>query len=177
MNTRNTFEAARFFLKKFQQTTDLEVSQFYLYAFLAAWRSVLDALLYDLADYYGIIDEIGRNPAPLNQRIDNNSYYWVSKRRADHGGDPDAEEARKWWFGKWEELKKLELYDARIQFVHEGVPPKDFYLPPPASGHFSLKNYCIWLRDVAIRDKCQEALSLMENIVVEAENRLKINLT
>ena len=43
------------FLEKFRGTiTEPKKNRFYLSAFLAAWRSVIDFILYDFAECYGL---------------------------------------------------------------------------------------------------------------------------
>lgn len=182
LRTRNMLEAVRFFLGKFEETSAAKtnIRQYYLYAFLATWRTVLDALLYDLADYYGIIDEIReRNPRPLNEKIDHKSFYCAAERLGNH----QAEEALKWWFERRKEIEKLDLYADRIRFVHEGLPPIDYYLPPltDENGHFLLKKLKTWIDKEpelkAEERKLQEGFSTVEKIVCAAENKFEISLS
>lgn len=181
LNTRFKLQEAQYFLERLQHTTtEPKINYFYLSAFLAAWRSVPDVLLYDLADYYGLINYIReKNPPPLNQRIDRNSFWYA----ADASKNSQVLECFEWWREKMKEVNKMELANERIVAVHKGLHPQTIFLPPIVldDGHFSLRNLAYWrkyegkMADVI--EKCSEGFSKMESMVNEAERKFNINLS
>lgn len=55
MDTRNKLKEGKYFLDALIQTQDEpELCDYYLSAFLSAWRSVLDVMLYDFAEHYSL---------------------------------------------------------------------------------------------------------------------------
>lgn len=78
-------------------------------------------------------------------------------------------------------LERQLKFVERNLWVHEGVPD-GISLPPIADDNvaFSLDAYIVWrdeLPKIQMKTKkCQEAYSLMESIVEEAESRFRIGL-
>jgi len=67
-STRDKLEEARYFLEQFGKTiTKPKKNRFYLSAFLHAWRSVIDIMLYDFAKYFGVYNF--KNPNKFNNVV------------------------------------------------------------------------------------------------------------
>jgi len=185
LNTRNKLEEARFFLNKVQETmTDSKINHFYLSAFLASWRSVLDVLLYDFAEYYGMIDYYGKQPARKNVPFKKMTSRESFRVAAADLRDSAALEFIDWWDEKMEEVRVLwnhRLWKKRTEAIHEGLKPYPIIvLPFATSTEFSFAGYARYKRYVEdmsdFIEKCQEGLALMERIVSDAELEFGVSL-
>ena len=88
MHTRNKILEADFFLEKLQQTPDDPDFTFYLSAFLSAWRSVLDIMLYDFAEHFSL-------GITRDDKINEQNFIFVAKTFGNHS----AVEFIRWWRG------------------------------------------------------------------------------
>ncbi|MGA3109913.1 MAG: hypothetical protein ABSD99_10795 [Candidatus Bathyarchaeia archaeon] len=123
IGAKEKIEEASYFLRRLNRVRP-GVIGYYLSAFLSAWRSVLDVLLFDFAQMY--------------------SLGFDSKDRVDDEGFEIAARAMKqkealrflaWWRRQLEHVSNSPLYRARNMIIHRGRSPLhlSFPLTPPAS--------------------------------------------
>lgn len=148
---------------------------FYLSAFLCAWRSVIDILLYDIAEYYELYDF--RNRWRTTEFNSNVAFARHISKIANKRGNHQAEEFIEWWFRNLINVWNSKLSEMRKQVVHEGGLQLPKFARGIPLGHFSLRNYIYAKEITPTIDECQKGFSLVENIVDEAEVKLKIRLT
>lgn len=113
METRNKLQEAQYFLNAVS-TTEQSTGELYydLSAFLNAWRSVLDVMLYDFAEHYhlGLTNEdmITEHDFELAAKVLNNN---------------DALRFITWWRQQRGSLSQDPLWSKRNIIVHRGRPP------------------------------------------------------
>ena len=184
METRKKLEEARFFLEKLLESVsgvDEKVSFYYLSAFLSAWRSVLDVMLYDFAKYYslGLTQE---------DKMSNYEFSLVAKTQR----NDKALDFIKWWEKKIQKLSKNKLWKMRRIIIHRGYPEiMQVYVPSTISssvvgivvpkkadiltGYIS-DGKIIRIDYTTLPKECKNVFGLMENIVVDAEKRFNVKL-
>jgi len=113
MDTRNKLKEAKYFLDILTQAQN-EADKFYydLSAFLTAWRSVLDVMLYDFAEYYAL----GFN---RDVEMTHKEFYAV----AEVLNKTEAIRFIKWWRKTQGMLSNSPLWRKRTINVHRGYPP------------------------------------------------------
>jgi len=185
METRKKLEEARFFLEKFQKSlskaTEKE-SIYYLSAFLSAWRSVLDVMLYDFAEYYSL-------GLTREDRIEHRDFSTLAKgQRKDQ-----AKRFLKWWEQKIRRLSKNKLWKMRVMIIHRGYPkimdmlyvPEStaacvtaFALPEKADGvtAYITDGKIDRIEYTTLPKECQNAFKLMEDIIIDAEREFSVEL-
>lgn len=181
---------AQYFLKRLAETKDdPRLYYYYLSAFLTAWRSVLDVMLYDFIEYY---------PLRLDRKVFvNSNIFWVAANALNH---TNALDFISWWNKKAEAVRGNELSKMRITTVHKGFP-RTVYAPATlSSGSFVVFSSLSALTGLdafgyptvtvkrpldssddtgeipEIIKKCEEGYKLIESMVVEAEKRFRVTL-
>lgn len=197
MDTTRKLEEAEYFLGTLIKTKDTpEVFQFYLSAFLSAWRSVLDIMLYDFAEYYSL-------GFTRENFLDDRCFKAVAAALANE----DALRCIEWWRRKQGRLQQNTLWRKRSINVHRGYPTviaTTFYLsgsggtsmtftpPPDVIGNVDVSEDAIptttaeseTREEVRFSDfpdndvvgMCTQALNVMKEIVAEAERLFGIEL-
>lgn len=195
MDTRFKLEEAQYFLKKLiRLKAEPELANFYLSAFLSAWRSVLDVALFDFVKYYPLrLDEESK------LRITDRD-FWVAANALSH---IEALRFIRWWRQKADIVRKHPLSKERNKIVHKGYPPRIVYAPQTLSsgaglivsergevvassgalpGGVSLPiivvapSSTIEIEFPDIVNECMKGLTLMKGIVKEAEKEFNIQL-
>jgi len=175
--TRLKLEEAQYFLEQFRKTTlSSKKNRFYLSAFLHAWRSVIDVMLYDFARYYGLYNF--KNPNRSNHIV---KFADHIQKTARNQKKKQAVEFIDWWFGKLLEVYKSELSGMRKLVTHTGGLTLPEYVQEAPLGRFSLRDYIHAKQieeEIAVTEEtCQEGYSLVENIVDEAEKKFSVKLS
>lgn len=188
MDTRNKLKEAQYFLDTLVQTQQAPERFYYnLSAFLSAWRSVLDVMLYDFAEYYHI-------GLTRKDKMSPNDFELAAKILNKH----EALTFIDWWRRKLSILSGNPLWNMRHMIVHRGYPEiaDRIYIPDTLSsgsiviskgeeaatlpsGAFPLTTPMAGLFEVRfseVIDMCKKAYSQMEEIVSEAENEFNIQL-
>ena len=186
METRKKLEEARFFLEKFRKSLmGLGVgkeSPYYLSAFLSAWKSVLDVMLYDFAEYYSL-------GLTRQDKVSYDGFSLVAKAQS----NDKALDFLKWWAKKIQKLGKNKLLKMRHMTIHRGYPKitDQVYVPETISsstisfdipkeaaaviGHFK-DGKIIKFEYTMLPKECKDAFGLVENIVVDAEKKFNVKL-
>lgn len=185
METRKKLEEARFFLEKFQKSVSgvaEKESSYYLSAFLSAWRSVLDVMLYDFAEYYSL-------GLTRQDKVSSDEFSIVAKAQR----NDKALVFLKWWAKKIQKLSKNKLWKMRHIIIHRGYPKimHQVYVPETISssiisfdipkkadavtGHIS-DGKIISIEYTTLPKECKDAFGLVENIVVDAEKKFNVKL-
>ncbi|MHA1541882.1 MAG: hypothetical protein ACTSQH_02765 [Candidatus Hodarchaeales archaeon] len=130
-HSNNKIKEAEFFLGKIHETED-DVLIYYISAFLSAWRSVFDIILYDAA----ICFNLGFN---RNEDMRDWHFNWAAKRMKHKG----ALNFIKWWKQTLTTLRKDPLFEQRSIIIHRGIPEIPtgtitLDLTPSASSAFSM---------------------------------------
>ena len=115
MDTRKKLSEAKFFLDELSYVTDASdftKVNYFLSAFLGAWRSVLDYMLYDFSEYYSL--GISREDYMNVERFE-----IVAKRLKKTKGV----EFINWFKQKQKILNNNPLLEKRVIIVHRGYPP------------------------------------------------------
>ena len=172
-STRNKLEEARYFLEQFRETiTKPKKNTFYLSAFLHAWRSVIDIMLYDFAEYYGLHNF--EKPNEFSSVITFANHISETARNQKKN---QAAEFIEWWFGKLLKVWNSELSEMRKQTTHIGRLKLPEFAQETSIGSFSLLNW-IYAKEITVTiEACQEGYSLIENIVHEAEEKFNVKLS
>ena len=110
-------EESRFFLDLMKKTSDEDEAVFYYGAFLTAWKSVLDVLLYD----YAILFDLGFS---REDRMDPKFFHWAAKRT----NNEMALDFFKWWDKQVQILSKNPLWEARNVKIHRGYLENEFIM-------------------------------------------------
>ena len=198
METRKKLAEAKYFLDFLPKHQQEEKTFVYnLDAFLGAWRSVLDIMLYDFAEHYclGFTRE-----ADMNDR----EFYAVAEvlKRA------DAKEFIKWWRKKQEKLSNELLWGKRNVSFHRGSVGIEYnyfgygtgsasgtitfvtaisnYVPSKIGGAVSPHTLSTFIGpqfwsfsdfpNENLVDKCKEGYAKLEEIVKEAETTFNVLL-
>jgi len=191
MDTRKKLQEAKYFLGMLQNTKDRDEFYFVLSAFLSAWRSVLDVMLYDFAENY----DIGLT---RKDKMFPHDFWIVAYAKKDNR----ALEFFKWWDKKIRDLSKNHLWNMRPEIVHRGYPEvrQKIYVPNTISsgsitfvsestdeenipsGAFPATLAPIYASDLFpvnfsdVIELCKEGFALMESIVDEAEREFNVSL-
>lgn len=192
MDTGKRLREAKFFLGFLVAcSTEREDLDFYLSAFLNAWRSVLDIMLYDFAEKFSL-------PFTRKEKIMASDFELVGRQ--------DISKFIKWWKTKWNLLSKNPLWAMRNVTCHRGYPPRTtsttIYLsgsgatsetvsfvmhphfsnihPSPREPVFhpppSKEWYFEEIRDESGKKVCRLAYKKMAEIVKEAEEKFEVKL-
>jgi hypothetical protein len=183
MDTRKKLREAQYFLSMLENCKETDEFHFVLSAFLSAWRSVMDVMLYDFADYF----KIGLT---RDDKMMPGDFWIVAHARKDQ----NALDFFKWWEKETQRLaRESKLWNMRPEIIHRGYPAERIYAPSPISSlsvSITLRPamtisptdiilypgnvFKIKLPDVV--DICKQGFTLMESIVGEAERIFKIKL-
>jgi len=112
MDTRNKLKEAKYFLDLLTQVqNEPDKFRYDLSAFLTAWRSVLDVMLYDFSEYYflGFNRDVG---------ISDKELYAVAEVLS----KTEALRFIRWWREKQGMLSNSPLWRKRTINVHRGYP-------------------------------------------------------
>ena len=112
MDTRNKLQEAQHFLDALRRAGDANQFNYILSAFLAAWRSVLDIMIYDLAEAWSL-------GLTREDRITDNEFL-VAAKALNH---VDALRFIGWWKQKRGALQRNPLWKKRTLIIHRGYPP------------------------------------------------------
>lgn len=188
MDTRKKLKEAEYFLNALSSTGNKDEFHYTLSAFLSAWRSVLDIMLYDFAEHYNI----GLTRKDKMYAHD----FWIVVHVQKHA---QALQFFNWWNKKRDELSENKLWKMRPEIVHRGYPEirHKIYVPDTISsgfvdivtdvqvggvsgGAFATTDFSSEFFEVNVSDvieMCKEGFDLMVSIVNEAEERFGIPLT
>jgi len=181
-STRDKLEEARYFLEQFGETiTKPKKNRFYLSAFLHAWRSVIDIMLYDFAEYYGLYNFKNPNARAHNKFSSVTTFANYISETARNQKKNQAVEFIEWWFGKLLEVWKSELSEMRKQVTHIGRLKLPEFVQETSTRSFSLQNYIYakeFEKEIAVTiEACQKGYSLIESIVNEAKEKFNVKLS
>lgn len=125
MDTRNKLEEARYFLDALIRKERIPKEFIYnLSAFLGAWTSVPDVMLYDFAEHYRI-------GLTREDRMMHSDFRIVAKAQK----NADALQFFNWWRRKLGILSSNKLWNMRNIIVHRGYEiAYRIYVPPSMSG-------------------------------------------
>jgi len=171
MDTRGKLEEASYFLFALRRTEKtLKQFVYNLSAFLSAWRSVLDVMLYDFAEHYRI-------GLTREDRMTDEIFWYVAKAQ----NNAQALGFIKWWRQKVNILSKNPLWNMRRVIVHRGYPEITYRIYIPASISSGGTGFVLGVGEVSakpsdILDMCEKAFAEMESIVSEAENEFGIQV-
>ena len=199
MDTRKKLSEAKYFLDLLPSFQEDENKFYYnLSAFLNAWRSVLDIMLYDFAEHYSLGFTRG---VELNDK----DFFAVATALS----KTEAVKFVKWWRKKQGELKDDPLWEKRIISFHRGnveiyqtiyalgtgsssgtISFANVYSPhvsPIMGGVVTLHTIptesigtSFWsfsdFPNENLIDKCREGCSKLEAIVREAETIFRVSL-
>ena len=129
MRAGRKLDEAKYFLKVLRQLEKTgyvwkparrEAFHHNLSAFIVAWRSVVDVMLFDFAELYSL----GFDP---RDRITDSTFEVAAKALRHH----EALKFLAWWRQKIRRLKKNPLYRRRDMIVHRGTPPATYVTALP----------------------------------------------
>ena len=191
MQAEYKLKEARYFLRRLKdlRMTSSEpvadedtfnVIMYNLSAFVSAWGSVFDVLLYDYAERYFKVNR--------EEKIQIRPENFIMAARAIKSVNPEAEKFIKWYEKKRDRiLQKNPLWKLRVFFVHKGFVEStltweaELYVPPSSvSGGTSTavtpetkfevrrRVYVGSFTDKEILATCEKGFYLMEKIVKEA---------
>ncbi len=119
MAAREKLEEAKHFLDLLDKTpAESQVFDYYLSAYLSAWRSVLDVMLFDFAQSYSL----GFN---REDRLDE-SGFMIAARALKRD---KALRFLKWWKAQSNRVSRNPLYRVRNMIVHRGTTPLGITIP------------------------------------------------
>jgi len=183
METRKKLEEARFFLEKFRKSLNSE-KQFiyYLSAFLSAWRSVLDVMLYDFAEYYSL-------GLTREHRMTDRDFFIVATAER----NDQALRFLKWWEQRRQRLSKNKLWKMRGIIIHRGYPKivHELYFPQSTAvcataftitlpkkadplGSYITDGNIVMVEYTTLPKECQNAFKIMEKIILDAESKFSV---
>jgi len=185
MDTINKLREAKYFLEAVTKTktTQKRLFIYNLSAFLSAWRSVLDVMLYDFAVHYCI----GLTRA---DRVLPHDFWIVAKAQ----NNTQALEFFKWWNKKRGELSNNPLWNMRHIIVHRGYPEITHRLYVPASSSSGGTGFILNIEAIPegillpasntyvdidfpdLLDMCKKGYALMVSIVMEAREKFGVEL-
>ena len=201
MHTRNKLREAKYFLDILpEMQEDADKFDYNLSAFLNAWRSVLDIMLYDFAENYAL-------GFSRDVEMNHKEFHAVASALTNH----EAVRFIRWWRKKQGELNNSPLWEKRIINFHRGpltmVQTYDIYvsgsggtsgtlsphvqsetlpvgsslgsLVPQGTAPFTQERpeYRFSdFSDVSVIDMCRTACAELEKIVVEAETSFNVRL-
>lgn len=183
-NTRSKLKEAEYFLQELlQRKDDYPTCLYLLSAFLSAWKSVLDVMLYDFVNFYPLGLE---NEDKISDRD-----FWVA---ANALGNRKALQFIKWWRQKAHIIGNHSLSRERNRIVHKGYPPYELYTPstlssgvvtlvsgqtvagfsgPIPTDTYTTSNINVEFLDIL--EDCKNGFELIQGIVKEAEREFNIN--
>jgi hypothetical protein len=192
MDTRTKLKEAKFFLEALIETQDeLEKFNYNLSAFLNAWRSVLDVMLYDFVEKY-----------PLGLTRDDKVTDHDFRIAANALNLRDALRFIEWWRQKQGALKNNPLWKKRIITTHKGYPEmiQRFYVTGSGANSTTISgdtaissafpheeaipitpapSHELRFEDFptqSITDLCTRAFNEMDGIVQEVEREFQVRL-
>lgn len=113
MDSKNKLEEVRYFLNKLRLTAqDGDEFMYILSAFLSAWRSVFDVMLYDYAERYSL-------GLTREDRITDHEFE-IAAKALNH---TEALRFIRWWRQQRSVLKQNPLWKKRTIVIHRGYPP------------------------------------------------------
>jgi hypothetical protein len=119
MAAREKLEEARHFLQLLDNTAAAsKVFDYYLSAYLSAWRSVLDVMLFDFAQSYSL----GLN---RDDRIDENAFRIAARALR----NKKALDFLRWWRIQSDRISRNPLSRVRNMIVHRGTSPLGITIP------------------------------------------------
>jgi hypothetical protein len=192
MDTRNKLKETRYFLDALNLArNEPEKFQYNLSAFLNAWRSILDVMLYDFAEFYSL-------GFTREEKVTDRD-FWVAARAKNLN---DAMRFIEWWREKQGVLMNNPLWRKRTITAHRGYPqvaPYRFYVSGSGGTSITISGDVVLsagsaesaipvtitplseLRftdfpDQSITDLCTRAFSEIERIIQEAEREFHVQL-
>ncbi|MGD0072363.1 MAG: hypothetical protein ABSB71_12490 [Candidatus Bathyarchaeia archaeon] len=181
MLSEQKLEEAKYFLEGMKKTRIEPKSCYFNYsAFLSAWRSVFETLLYEGAIYYGIYDQYLKRYRKIPRELKSNEekYLFIAAQI----GNSQAVEFFGWMKAKLTEIRHTDLYQERNKAVHEGKIPEINYVPFQIGlpdGHFSLIGFTESRRFqkqiTPYITNCEEEYCIAEKTVKEAVAKFHIN--
>jgi hypothetical protein len=191
--TRKRLEETRYFCVRLSEAKNDDEFHFNLSAFLNAWRSILDVMLYDFTEYYSLgfsrEDELNykefkavatalKNTQALKfikwlgQKqggLTHNNPLWSKRNITVHRGYPKVSERRIYVSGSGGTSGTVSIitpYFKRISYPSPStISPSD-----PSNYYFSD------IQDRTVMKYCNEALKEIESIIVEAEQTFSVKL-
>jgi hypothetical protein len=194
MRTRFKLKQTTFFWGKFEKTIREPMeNQFYFSAFAESWNSIVEAMLFDMARYHEIGDELDRIP-PGKRWLEDVERVFSKKDQSRKFFD--------WWVVKFGERNSKPTHSMRNRDQHTGYdakvgepvfspePPEwksdplkfslhDFVVYQKSSKKYeeAVDNYVSLPRIAYIRDQCPKDLAWIKEVVAEAEREFKIDLS
>ena len=181
METRLKLKEAEYFLQKLlhpkeDPNKNPDVFRYHLSAFLSAWRSVFDIMLYDLALHY--FPSLSRD-----DKIMYSSFRIVAKAQ----NHTKALQFIDWYDKKFRSLRDNPLWIKRITALHKGYPPiriQVFVSTSSASyvtigGKIPVETEIgqMWESEIGnILEECKEGFRMMQEVVEEAESEFDVEL-
>lgn len=179
MVTKLKLKEVEFFLEKLLATNpekSTELFQFNLSAFLSAWRSVLDIMLYDFALHY--FPSLTRDDKIMPEG------FKIASKAQDH---EEALRFIKWWDKKFNSMKNNPLWRRRIMADHRGYQQIGIqvfvstssasYIMIAAGETIDIGLDRMWEVDVgSLLDECKKGFYLLQAIVDEAEKDFRLGL-
>ena len=179
MVTRLKLKEVEYFLEKLL-LSDLEKStelfQFNLSAFLSAWRSVLDIMLYDFALHF--FPSLTRDDKIMPEG------FKIASKAQDH---EEALRFINWWKKKFNSLNNNPLWRRRIMADHRGYQPIGIqvfvstssasYVMIAGGETVDIGIDRMWEVDIgSLLDECKNGLFILQAIVDEAEKVFGLGL-
>jgi hypothetical protein len=176
MDTGKKLREAEYFLEALLQTNFNKRDEFHynLSAFLSAWRSILDVMLYDFAELF----KIGLT---RENRISDYDFALVARATR----NTRALKFIKWWRKKVSSLSNNKLWHMRPVIVHRGYPEMrervythfPVIVPSDRSNSDETQTSEFRITESEILEMCQNGLDSMKEIVKEAERTFGYTLT
>lgn len=179
MKAEDKLAEAKYFLTKLHESTGSELG-YNLSAFIQAWRSVFDVLLYDYAEQYFGYSEARKF------KITKTVFKEIATVLDNHGNS-DPKKFIDWYEKKESELGNLRFWYLRKFFVHRGGKilepgttekktvsriPTEVYTPPSAVSGDTIPPYSVYVLDDVIEVKSEKELTIagMPETVINDES-------
>ena len=176
MDTGKKVREADYFLNVLQQTSFNNRDEFHynLSAFLSAYRSILDIMLYDFAEIYRI-----------GLTRENKMFYHDFNSVAHATQNTRAYKFIRWWKQKRDSYSDDPLWRMRLEIVHRGYPEMRARVyacfSSIVSSERSISNKIriseFQVTDSEVLEMCQKGLDSMKDIVRQAEKKFGFTLT
>jgi hypothetical protein len=190
--TRKRLDEAAYFYNRLVGTQNDDEFYFNLSAFLSAWRSILDVMLYDFNEHYSL-------GFSTEDQLNDKEFKAVANAL----NKTQAREFIKWWRKKQTSLRKNPLWAKRNITAHRGYAKMSEYRifvsgsggtsgtisgvtgylkrkSWPTSGVISPSDPTSYffadMPDRAVMIYCDEALKEIESIITEAERTFSVKL-
>jgi hypothetical protein len=179
MKAEDKLAEAKYFLGKLQSSDEAELS-FNLSAFVQAWRSVFDVLLYDYAEKYFKCAP-ARTP-----RITKDDFKKIAEV-FDNLGNSESKRFIEWYEKKESFLGQLHFWHLRKFFVHRGgkklephqreigfaPKPIEVYVPPSAISAGTIPPYVVYRfdREIPVKTERELAIAGMPKTVILNESK------